>query len=191
MKTFLSNELGRRIRSYAPVHVVAAVGVAVSISAWYFTLITENRAFIQDFSGRAENQAIILQNGIDDYWNNLQAVRALFDSSNTPITREEFERFSNSLLANRAGILNIAWIPRVKREERLAHEAAAIGDGVPNYHIRIVTQGSDLPVSPERDEYFPKFYSTEARTAPVYGLDLNDEGVRARVIARIRDNDVL
>ena len=35
-------------------------------------------------------------------------------------------------------------------------------------------------VSPERDEYFPKYYSTEAITSPVYGIDLSDGGAAKR-----------
>ena len=173
---FRKEENKRRIWHFAPILTVGIVGVVVSISVWYLTAASENRAFVQEFAGRANNQAIILQNGIDDYWDKLYAVRALFDSSNQAITREEFESFSNSLLDGHAAILNIAWIPRVKREERVAHELAAARDGLPDYHIRAVAPDGSLPVSPERDEYFPKFYSTEARTSPSMGLTSKMEG---------------
>src|ERR1700674_1350768 len=127
-------------RHVAPVLIVGIVGVAVSIFFWYVTATSEYRAFVQEFDGRANNQSIILQNGIDDYWGKLYAVRALFDSSSQPITREEFENFSNSLLIGHAAILNIAWIPRVKREERAAHETAATRDGLTDYHIRAIAR---------------------------------------------------
>jgi diguanylate cyclase (GGDEF)-like protein len=167
------------------------MGIVVSISVWYLTIASENRSFGQEFAGRADNQAIVLQDGIDDYWDKLYAVRAFFDSSDRTITREEFESFARSLLAGREAILNIAWIPRVRREERAAHELAAARDGLLDYHIRVVAPDFSLRVSPERDEYFPKFYSTEARTSPVYGLDLKDGGVRERTLSRIRDAGVL
>src|SRR5476651_1716812 len=179
-RLFRMDENKRRIWYFAPVLTVGIIGVAASIFFWYVTAASENRARVQEFDGRANNQAIILQNGIDDYWNKLYAVRALFDSSTQPITREEFENFSKSLLENRAAILNIAWIPRVKREERAAHEAAATRDGLTDYHIRAISRDGTLPISPEREEYFPKYYSTEVRNSPVYGLDLNDGGTRER-----------
>src|SRR5476649_727601 len=192
MRILLRNEENRRrIRHFAPILIVVVVSVAVSIFFWYVTSASENRAFVQEFDGRANNQAIILQNGIDDYWEKLYAVRALFDSSTQPITREEFENFSNSLLEGHAAILNIAWIPRVKREERVAHETAATRDGLTDYHIRAIARDGSLPISPERDEYFPKYYSTEARSSPVYGLDLTDGGTRERVVNHIRDGNVL
>ena len=58
---------------------------------------SETRAAIQEFDSRANNQATILQNGIDDYWSELYAVQALFASSNQSVTREEFEDFGRSL----------------------------------------------------------------------------------------------
>jgi CHASE1-domain containing sensor protein len=167
------------------------VGVSASIAVWYLMVAAENRTFEQAFAGRADNQSIVLQNGIDDYWDRLYAVRALFDSSNQAVPREEFESFSNSLLAGRMAILNIGWIPRVRREERVAHELAAANDGLADYHIRIIAADGSLAVSPEREEYFPKFYSTEPRASPIYGLDLKDGGVREQTITRIRDGNVL
>src|ERR1700681_1472962 len=136
----------RRIWHFAPVVVVGIISIAVSIFFWYVTAASEDRALVQEFDGRANNQAIILQNGIDDYWAKLYAVRALFDSSTQPITRAEFEHFSNSLLEGHAAILNIAWIPRVKREERVAHETAATGDGLTDYHIRAIARDGSLPI---------------------------------------------
>jgi diguanylate cyclase (GGDEF)-like protein len=174
-----------------PVLAVAIVSVAVSISIWYLMRASENRAFILDFSSRAANQASILQNGIDDYGDRLYAVRALFDSSTHPVTREEFESFSKEFLLGHTAILNIAWAPRVMRAERAAHELAAIGDGLPDYHIREVAPDGVVVVAAERDEYFPKFYSTEPRDSPVYGLDFGQGGEPRRLLTHVRDENVL
>jgi CHASE1-domain containing sensor protein len=163
MRGLFQKENWHRIWDIAPVLTVGIIGVAASIFFWYLTFASENRAFVQEFDGQANNQAIILQNGIDEYWDKLYAVRALFDSSNHDVTREEFESFSQSLIGGRAAILNVAWIPHVKREERVAHEAAAVRDGLLDYHIRGFGPDGKLSISPERNEYFPKFYSTESR----------------------------
>jgi diguanylate cyclase (GGDEF)-like protein/PAS domain S-box-containing protein len=198
MRGLFRKENWHRIRRFAPVLIVGIVGVTASIAFWYLTMTSEDLAFVQEFSGRANNQAIILQDGIDDYWDKLYAVRALFDASGQPVTREEFEKFSNSLIEGHTAILNIAWLPRVKREERVAHELAATRDGLPDYHIRAASPDGSLAVAPERDEYLPKFYSTEARTSRIYGFDLNDPGIEAsdggtreRTLDHIRDGNVL
>ena len=139
--------------------------------------------FALEYTQRANNQANVLQNGISNYLGKLYSVRALFDSSNHAITRDEFESFSKSLLVNQPAILNISWIPRVERNERTAHELAAARDGLPDYHIRAIGPNGSLPVAPERDEYFPKFYSTEAWMSPAYGLDNKDGGAREQALA--------
>lgn len=87
-------EYWRKIRHVAPALTVGVLGVIVSVLAWYLTSTTETRAFVQEFDSRAHNQAIILQDGIDDYWDKLYAVKALFDSSNRSISRNEFVDFS-------------------------------------------------------------------------------------------------
>ena len=181
----------QRIWQVAPVLIASAVGIVASIAVWRQTVASEDRTFALEYAQRADNQANVLQNGISNYLDKLYAVRALFDSSNYAITRDEFESFSRSLLANRTAILNISWIPRVTRDERAAHEASAASDGLADYHIRAIGPGGSLPISPDRDEYFPKFYSTEARTSPAYGLDNKDGGAREQALAHIRDANVL
>jgi CHASE1-domain containing sensor protein len=150
---------GGPVRHFAPIVAVGIVSVAASVAVWHLTRASEHRALVEEFSSRAHNQATILQGGVDDYLDELRSVRALFDSSNSPVSREQFESFSNSLIAGHAAILNIAWIPRVRREERATHERAAADDGLQDYHIRTITSDGSLPVSAERDEYFQKFYS--------------------------------
>lgn len=179
------------IRYLAPVLAVGFFGVAVSIAIWYLMLAAENRAFVQEFFSRADNQGSALQNGLNEYGDRLYAVRSLFDASRQAVTREEFEDFSKEFLRHNTAILNIAWNPRVKREERAAHELAAAADGLPDYRIRAVAPDGSVSLAPERDEYFPKFYSTEARSSPVYGLDLNNGLNRGQMLAHIGDENVL
>jgi diguanylate cyclase (GGDEF)-like protein len=181
----------RQFRHFAPILTIGLVGIVVSVTLWYLAAASEKRSFELEFAGRAANQAIILQSGIGDFWDKLYAIRALFDSSAHAITREQFESFSNSLLDGQTAILNISWIPRVRREERFAHEIAAANDGLPDYHIRSIAPDGSLPVSTEQDEYFPKFYSTEARTSAIYGIDLSEGGARLPLLNHIRDGNIL
>ena len=174
------------------VHTVTAaiVGLFICVSVWYLTFASEHRAYELEFAGRANNQRTILQNGINNYWDKLIAVRALFDFD-ASVSRTEFESFAKSLLEGHPAILNLSWLPLVKREERAAHEREALRDGLANYHIRTIAPDGTLPVSPEHDEYVPKFYSTEARDSPVYGLDIKDGGAREQALDQIRDRNIL
>src|SRR5664279_986400 len=123
-------EIWRKIRHLAPILTVVILGITASIGVWYQTFASENRAFVQEFDSRAQNQATILQAGVHDYWDQLYALKALFDSSNQDVTRDEFSRFSKSLLKGHSAVQSFAWVPRVKREERAAHELAAARDGL-------------------------------------------------------------
>jgi diguanylate cyclase (GGDEF)-like protein len=178
-----------RARYIAPIVAIAIVSVTVSLAAWRLMVESDDHAFVEGFSGRANNQAIVLRKGIESYWDNFYAARALFEATNQPVTREQFETFTKSVLVRYPAILNMSWIPRVGRDDRHAHELAAARDGFPDYHVRDAVSDGSLRISAERDEYFPKFYSTEARTSPVYGLDLKT--VSAATLDRIRDGNVL
>ena len=71
MKRFFSVQFWHRVRHLAPVHTVAIVGIAASLAVWYLAFSAEQRATVQEFNARANNQAIIMDNGIDNYWDEL------------------------------------------------------------------------------------------------------------------------
>jgi diguanylate cyclase (GGDEF)-like protein/PAS domain S-box-containing protein len=191
VKRFFSVQFWLSARHSAPVHTVAAVGIAASLAVWYLAFSAEQRATVQEFNARANNQAITMDNGIDDYWDELYAVQALIESLNQKITREQFGSFAKALVSRHTGMLNIAWAPRVARDQRAAYELAANRDGFTDYHIRAIAADGSLVVSPERDEYFPKYYSTDAITSPAYGIDLSDGTQQKDTVEHIRDADVL
>ena len=83
----------------------------------------------------------------------------------------------------------MSWIPRIAQAQRAAHEHAAVRDGLAGYRIKSVTPQGLAPAA-VRDEYFPMSYSSkEALDSPVYGLDLNDGGIRQQTLERARDHD--
>jgi diguanylate cyclase (GGDEF)-like protein len=180
-----------RITGAMPVLVVGFMSVAISIVAWMLTAASEDRAFALEYAQHADSQTTLLQNGVARYLDKLLAVRAIFDASDRPISRDEFESFGKSLLEKNPAILNIGWIPRVRRGERVAHEQAAVRDGLVNYHILAIGPKNALSVSPEREEYFPKYYSTEERTSAAYGIDLGSESGRLRSLVHSRDLDAV
>jgi diguanylate cyclase (GGDEF)-like protein len=118
-------------------------------------------------------------------------VQGLFESLNQNVTREEFETFSRAQISRHTAILNIAWAPRIERDGRVAHELAAAHDGFTDYHVRATGPDGSLVISPVREEYYPKFYSTDARTSSIYGIDLSDGGQQRQTVRHIRDENVL
>jgi CHASE1-domain containing sensor protein len=132
-----------------------------------------------------------LQNGVSEYLARLVALKTLFESSNRDVTRGEFERFIGHLFEDHPGLVRVSWIPRVRHDERAEYEKAAVEDGIPGYRFRSVTAEGAVVPAPESDEYYPVYYSTEPRTAAIYGFNVASDPVRRAAIERARDSDAI
>jgi diguanylate cyclase (GGDEF)-like protein len=175
---------------FVPIVAVAFIGLALSISACYFVLLRENRVAELELGTRANSHALILQSGINHYTDKIAALRDLFESSDREVRRGQFTNFAKFLLRDQNAILSVTWVPRISRDERIAHELAAARDGLSGYRITSVGLDGTLARSVEMDEYFPIYYSAHAISGdPVYGLNLNDGGLRQRTLERARDDD--
>ena len=82
-------------------------------------------------------------------------------------------------------------MPRINRKERADYEAAAVNDGIVGYRIKSFGADGTFPPAPLSSEYFPIFFSTEPKTAVVYGLDYSTEPTRWATLGRARDNDAM
>ncbi|TPQ32133.1 histidine kinase [Bradyrhizobium guangdongense] len=174
---------------YRPALVAAGIGLLLSLAAALAVARWEDRVNKVEFESAAETEAIVMQNGMNEYISRLMALRTLFESVNEEITRSEFETFSGRLFDHHPGMLRIAWLPRVNRKERAEYEAAAAADGISGYRIKSLRDDGSFATSPEREEYFPIFYSTQPKTSPVYGMDYASVPERWAAVGRARDND--
>ncbi len=180
-----------RSRLYRPALVAAGIGLLLSLAGASAVGRWEDRVTKVEFEGVAETQAIIMQNGVNEYVSRLAALRTLFESANEEITRSEFETFSGRLFEQHPGILRISWIPRINRKERAEYEAAAVGDGISGYRIKSLLADGGVATAPQGDEYFPIFFSTEPKTSVAYGLDYSTDPERRATLERARDNDLV
>jgi CHASE1-domain containing sensor protein len=140
-----------RSRFFRPALVAAGAGLLLSLAGAYAVGQWEERITKIEFERVAETQAIILQNGMNEYVSRLVALRTLFESANEEVTRSEFETFSGRLFERHPGIRRIAWIPRINRKERAEYEAAAISEGISDYQIKsLIADGSNCDSSAER-----------------------------------------
>ena len=173
---------------YRPALVAVGVGLLFSVLGAAAVARWEDRVNRIEFENAAETQAIVMQNGMNEYISRLLALRTLFESTNEEVSRSEFETFSARLFERHPGMLRIAWLPRVSRKERAEYETAAIRDGVSGYRIKAL-DGESFATAPQSDEYFPVFYSTRPKTSSVYGMDYTTVPERRAVLERARDND--
>jgi diguanylate cyclase (GGDEF)-like protein len=186
----IGSTIWHRVRRFVPLFAAALIGVALSGSAWFATSRREDQLAELEFNTRANRNLLILQNGIDNYVAVIVALRALFQSSEHDTNRREFANFTDFLLNGRSAILALSWLPRVTRDQRTAFELTAARSGLPGYHITTVEPDGTLAPAADQNEYFPILYSShESIGSPVYGLDLNDGGLRQQTLERARDGD--
>jgi diguanylate cyclase (GGDEF)-like protein len=173
-----------------PVFAAGLVGVTLSISAWIAVSLREDSLEALEFSARANSVALILQDGIGEYTHRVEAVRALFQASETPVIRSEYVAFTGILLHDQKDVMSVSWIPRVTREQREEFERAAVSEGLPGYRIKSIQPGGSMAPSPDLREHFPILYSSNEKPgSPVYGLNLNDGGARQQTLERARDSN--
>ncbi len=180
------------IRHRAPIWMIAVLGTALSVTGWFIVSGLEDRTSAAEFNLRANNMAVALQNGVNQYLANMSALRALFESAPGTVGEREFLTFSDRLLRNNPAILSLSWVPHIANEERAAHEQAARREGDDDYRIRSVSEDGTLGPSPAAAEYFPVYYTTEKiRTDLVRGLNLADGGIRQQPLEKARDGGLL
>jgi diguanylate cyclase (GGDEF)-like protein len=184
-------QVASKFRQFAPCILAAAVGIGVSVTAARMTAMRDDRNAKFQFEVIAENHFMVLQNGLTEYVNRLRAVRALFDSTDNPVTRGEFEKFTHPLLLESAAIATLSWVPRVLNSERRDYERAAALQGLAGYHIKAIDADGKMTPSPERSEYYPIFYATLPTSSRLYGLDLRSEPPTLAEMEQARDADHL
>jgi diguanylate cyclase (GGDEF)-like protein len=191
MRMQVVTQLSAKVRQFAPCLFASAIGIAATLTAVGLTASQETQIAERQFDVLAENHFMILQNGINEYVNRLNAVRALFDSSEEPVSRNVFESFTRPFLLENGAISILSWVPRVLNSERGDFERAAVRQGVPDYHFKVLdAEGNSVP-SPVRSEYYPVFYATAPTTSPLYGFDLRSVATTRAEMEGARDGDRL
>jgi EAL domain-containing protein (putative c-di-GMP-specific phosphodiesterase class I)/GGDEF domain-containing protein/CHASE1-domain containing sensor protein len=176
---------------HMPALVAAGIGLLLSLIAAYAVGRWEQRVAKAEFEGVSATELIVMQNGINEYLSRMITLRTLFESANEEITRSEFEVFGRRLFEDHVGILRVGWLPRVNLKERVDYEAAAVNDGIAGYQIKSLVAGGNPFPAPQSNEYFPVFFSTEAKTSMVYGLDYSTDPMRRVTLERARDSDAV
>src|ERR1700761_4822389 len=163
---------------YRPALVAAGIGLLLSLAAAYAVGRWERHVTRIEFESAVATELLEMQSGINEHLSRLVTLRTLFESANEDVTRSEFEVFGGRLFENHPGILRVGWVPKINRKERADYEAAAVNDGVPGYRIKSLAADGAFGTAPDSNFYFPVFFSTEAKTSMIYGIDYSSDPVR-------------
>ena len=152
--------------------VVATTGAVTVFSAVLAFAVHryERERFEDDFNRQAQIQSRSMEVAIQEYEECLYTLRILFNASDL-VSAAMFRRTSADLRARHPGLELLAWLPRVKKEERAAFEAVPNredGMKVPIHDVSPEDRDASRPPdpAPEREEYLPVMYCD-----PVVGND--------------------
>ena len=113
----IASPLRRLLRSRFPawrhlyqIVVTAIFGVVLSFGSAFLIYHWATRAAELEFEARASNVAFTLQAGINDYFSKILALHALFNASETGVSRHEFTVFARDILRGQTAILSVSWI---------------------------------------------------------------------------------
>jgi diguanylate cyclase len=174
-----------------PILAVACLGAAAAVATWFTVASWEQRFYQQNFTNIAGDYATVLQTGVNEYLDKMRATGAFYDSSNQ-VDPEEFDHFTEQILAGFSSTMRLVWCPRVTRDQRAAFELKQRTTGVADYTIRRWSASGPMLPEAERDEYFPILYTTAANLKRAsLGTDLNSEPSRAQAIAQARDTGAI
>jgi CHASE1-domain containing sensor protein len=113
--------------------------------------LREERLAELEFNARSEDYRAVLQTGIDNYIDKIQALQALFGAMPN-VSRQQFLDYANALLGGHPAILAVAWVPRVAHAERAQHERTGVREGYVNYQIRSQQPDGSLVAAPSASE---------------------------------------
>jgi len=118
--------------------------------------------------------------------NGLTSLCAFYGASQH-VKREEFVRFTSSLLKQSKATQAIEWIPRVPRHLRSSYESAARREGFRSFQFTERSAQGNIRRAGDREEYFPVFYVEPFKgNEKALGFDLASNPARREALERSR-----
>lgn len=165
--------------------LTAVLGLLATFGAAALVLSWEYRLAEVDFDSRAKSFRTAINADLVEARSLLYTMAAFIESRDSPVSRREFERFSNVFRNRMVGLRDVGWSPRITLAERRSFERLARVTGYPGYRIFENGPHHRRISARMRPEYYPLLF-TEAQSAKehVVGFDILSSPVRAAAIER-------
>jgi diguanylate cyclase (GGDEF)-like protein len=168
-----------------PIALIAVLGVAASVAVFHLAVAWQLQVATINFESEAQAQLAVINTDLQDAASVLETMRGYLQSTDRPVDRAEFARFSAVLHGRSAGLRDVGWAPRVTADGRDAFERAVQASGFPNFEIKEIGAARNVVGAGARAEYFPVLYlDSGAANPPVFGLDLAFSADRRALIGR-------
>ncbi|MGD0383950.1 MAG: CHASE domain-containing protein, partial [Thermoguttaceae bacterium] len=150
---------------------VAVGGLVVSFVLFWTIRLQERRVAMVQFRLEAEKKVAAVKQALADQLGIMSLVKAFYAGS-FDVDRNEFKIFSDSVFEEHSDIKTLAWMPRVRSEERGAFEQSVKKAGFPQFQITERRGESFVPAA-VRKQYFPiLFIEPQAKHQDMLGFDL-------------------
>jgi len=183
MKTVVS-----KLRKFIPVLLVSVIGTALTIILFLEVRAGERKQLDLEFKSRAHDYAGLIKDVYGDRLETVGMVADFFEFS-TEVTKADFSGFTRRVLAAHPDIVSLAWIPRVRQEQRLDIETRAKAEAHPDFYIKALDDQGEYVRSKEQAEYFPVYFAEPADSdAFLLGYDESSDPIRKAALDKARDS---
>ena len=150
--------------------LILIVGLLTSVAAYFLVRDWEEAIIRAEFELFASTHAAAVHRELIRHMDSTAALAGLYDAS-LEVDRDEFRKFTASLLGQHGDIQAVMWAPRVPVEERAALERRAAREGLKNFRIREFSSGA-LPPAEAREAHYPVFFlQPMEQNADLLGFD--------------------
>lgn len=170
----------------APALVVVAVGLAISLGAFWVARGRARAEWRATFEREAGEVSAALISGLDVPLEALQSLPALFASSDE-VTRAEFRAFVTPTLARHPAIYAFEWLPEVPGAERAKWEERARAEGVKDFRFTEVGPSLEMVPAKPRARHVPLFYM-EPPEPKALGFDIASDPMRVEPFDRAKQS---
>ena len=166
---------------------VSTTGIICSLIAFAIVGNLEKKKIEQKFQQDSVNISISIERNIEKNLQILESIVSFYNASEN-VTRQEFQKFTHSYLANNREIKALKWIPRVADRERKAYKQAARQEGLARFEIREQNINQEIIRAKSRNEYFPVYFVEPYQENKVtVGFDFASNTNQLRTLQLARD----
>ena len=167
--------------------LVAALGILLSVGMYGVFERAQGRHVEEAFKRLAQGHGAQVQDSLKEGLSVIESTRAFYQASDF-VDRDEFRRYTQTLLAGSSQVQSLEWAPKVTRAERESHETQARRAGLDGFSFTELDKQGSITRAVERDEYFPVYYLEPlAGNEKALGFDLFSDAKWQEAMVSARD----
>ncbi len=172
---------------YFSLVVATLFGFALSVALSWVFYQKDSETIELNFKKDVDGKAAALEREIVLKLETLYSLKGLFDSSDN-IEPDEFNQFTNSILARQKNIQALVWMPKIKQSEREEYVLTR-RQTYPDFELTEEASIGKMISAKERDVYFPVYYIEPVSANEVaIGFDFASNQERFKTLKLSRDS---